>query len=138
MRLVPTVNSNNGVVSVRLTAQFLGDSTDAHDQALITAYGDPSFNLAGAFTDPNDSTFVFSFSATEAYFGLTSEMGTATVRFAKSDSLLGTVLALDCVTSDPTRAATIWTAAMQARIATYMTTFRQKSDPLTSLPATTV
>jgi len=157
MRIHPSVVHQNGIVSVTIRASFIGDSTDITDQQRIQAYGDPTVNLGGLFTDPADSTFNFTFPASELYTGVTTDMQNHTARFmkvqpqAQPTALSYTIYQpvpqfnpfgpgnLDCVISDPVRAATIWAAAIDTRIQALMVTLRAKSPAqLVTLPDATV
>ena len=53
MKIHPTVQHLNGIVTVALQASFVGDSTDATDKQRIAAYSDPLVNLGGLFTSPS-------------------------------------------------------------------------------------
>jgi hypothetical protein len=56
MKVHTIVSQANGIISVTLQAMFIGDSTDATDKALMAAFGDPEVNIAGSFTDPNNTS----------------------------------------------------------------------------------
>lgn len=165
MKVHPQVVHNSGIVTVTMQATFIGDPTDAGDQQRITAYGDPKINLGGLFTDPSDSTFAFTFPASELYVGVTTQLQNFPARFFTSLPLIpqtgsnwnpfaptatGNPFAtrshpglqqgdLDSVVTDPVRAATIWAAAIDTRVQAAMVTLRAKTPAqLTSLPDTTV
>lgn len=145
MQIHPTVTHQNGIVSVQLTAKFVGDMTDATDQQRIAAYGDPFINLGGTFTDPDDNLFVFNTAASDYNVRLTTEMSTKIVRFLKSlpptppgqaPIQLGS---LDVVTTDPVRAATLYNTLVGNRIQTVVTALRTLTPTaLTSLSNKTV
>ena len=144
MTIHPTVSELGGIVSVQLAALFTGANTDTTDRQLIQGYGDPQVNLAGLFTDPNQTSFTFTFPVNEQYVGITTQMPGYTVRFmtalppvsfGQPQPLQGP---LDCITTDPNHAATVWAATMQTRVAAAMVALRSKTVPLTSLPDSTV
>ena len=144
MLIHPLVQQLNSIVSVTLQATFMGDATDSTDKQRIAAYGDPKVNMGGVFVDPN-STFTFSLMAAEYWKGITTELSVNTVKFMTQ--LPAPVAGqptpkqgpLDCLTSDPVLAATIWTSVMQTNCAAAMANLRAKTPPqLTSLPDATV
>lgn len=145
MKLHPIVQHLNGIVMVTLQAQFVGDATDATDKQRISAYGDPKVNMAGTFVDPLDGTFTFQLGAPEVYKGITTELLSNNVKFmtqlpigipGQPTPSLG---ALDCITSDPTRAAGVYNTVMATRITASMTTLRAKTPTqLTTLPDATI
>lgn len=157
MQVNPVVMMNNGIVSVTMQALFVGDSTDTTDKQRIQAYGDPKINLGGTYTDPSNPDFSFSFPASQLYAGITTQMASYTARFMttpappppppsavyqwspaspQGENCQG---ALDCITSNPVQAATVWAAAIQAAVLTAMTSLRAESPAsLTSLPDMTV
>jgi hypothetical protein len=160
MKVHPAIVHQNGIVSVTMSATFVGDSTDVTDQQRIQAYGDPQIDLGGLFTNPAlGSTFSFVFPAAELYAGLTTQMSGYTARFMTSLPLNPpqpqTVFSgyspyrptpftpqqgpLDCVTVDPIQAATVWANAIEERATAAMTTLRAKTPAqLTTLPDETV
>lgn len=145
MKIHPVVSEQNGIVSVQMQAQFIGDSTDVGDKQRIGAFGDPQVNLAGQMVDAQQTSFVISFPTTELYVGLTTQMLTYTARFM--NALPPAVLPgqpapaqgpLDCITTDPQHAATLWASTVQTRAQMAMTTLRAASAPITTLPDSTV
>lgn len=151
MNIHPQVIQQNGIVTVTMIAQFTGDPTDATDQQRIQAYGDPPINLGGLFTDPAMTTFQFTFPAAELYAGLTTAMQNHPARFMSSlparppqrpnyimyqpENLYCEPGPLDCITSDPVHAATVWAATIETRAAAAMAVLRAKTPAqLTSLP----
>ena len=158
MKIHPVVMQQNGVVSVSIQAQFIGETTDASDKQRIQAYGDPQVNLGGLFTDPSNTTFSFTFPASELYVGITTQMQGFTARFMEALPQARTTIPpvngsffpgewegspgqppsqgpLDCITTSPIEAATVWAAAIQTRVLAAMTTLRaQTPAALTSLP----
>ena len=134
MKIHPVLTQQNGIVSVQLQAEFVGEPTDANDKALIQAFGDPKVNLAGQFTDPNDQTFVFTFPTSELYAGVTTALATFTARFmtalpsafipGQEPPCAGP---LDCIINSPARAAQLWVAAINTRIQAAFTTLRQQT-----------
>src|SRR5271169_42576 len=135
MRIHAVVTQANGVISVTLQAQFVGDATDITDKQKIAAFGDPLVNIAGSFTDPNSVTsppFTFLFPQTEQYVGVTTQMSSYTARFMEvlpqAPSQPGfpppTQGPLDCITPNPSEAAQAWAfvvgAAGSGRVAQAM------------------
>ncbi len=162
MKVHPIVIQQNGIVSVTMQAQFVGDPTDATDKQRIQAYGDPQVNLGGLFTDPANTAFSFTFPASELFVGITTQMNGFTARFMDALPSDSTTIPpvngafvpgqwmgapgqtpqqgpLDCITSGPIEAATVWAAAIQTRVSAAMTTLRATNPAaLTSLPDLTV
>jgi len=82
MLISNSVTQSNGVISVVLTASFVGDSTDPTDKQKIAAFGDPKINLAGRLlADPNNPSFTFGFQSDTVPAGLTTEMQNYRARF---------------------------------------------------------
>lgn len=164
MKVHPQVIHTNGIVTVTLQASFIGDAPDHGDQQRISAYGDPKINIAGLFSDPADPSFSFTFPASEMYVGVTTDLQNHAVRFMTAlpltppsgsnwnpfasttaynpfaTSASGTQQGdLDCVVTDPVRAATVWAAAVDSRVQTAMTVLRAKNPAqLTNLPDSTI
>lgn len=142
MKIHPVVNHQNGIVSVTMQAQFIGDMTDASDKQRIQAYGDPQVNLAGQITDSAQTNFVITFPTSELYAGATTQMATYTARFmtALPPAVLPgqpapTQGPLDCITTDPVHAASLWAATVETRVHDAMVTLRAISPAqLSSLP----
>lgn len=151
MQINPVVTQAGGTLSIRLQALFIGDSTDANDKALIAALGDPQVSLVGngTFTGPvpgNPSppvNFSFTFPTSENFVGITTRMGSVSVRFMTalpttpplgnpncSAPIQGP---LDCITPYPAAALQIWYDAMVNSITTAMTALRNQTlvPPLT-------
>jgi hypothetical protein len=138
MKLHPVVTQQGGIVSVQLQAKFAGDSLDQSDQAKIQALGDPKVNIAGTFTDPNDTSptpFTFQFPTSEKLVGVTTEMLNFSIRFmavlpqsSMPNQPVPVQGPLDCLTPDPGRAAQIWVTVMAGagvgRVAQVMTALR--------------
>lgn len=133
---------------VTLQTSFVGGVNgvnDDSDKARIAAYGDPRVNMGGTFTDPTDNTFTFQMGSQENLHGITTEMMNFPARFmvqlpitpaGSASSVLGP---LDCITSNPVKAATAWNAVMANRIGQAITTLRAKTPPqLSILPDSTV
>ena len=157
MKIHPQVVEQNGIISVTMLAQFIGAGSDTTDRALIQAFGDPQVNLGGQFTDPANTQFSFTFPAQTLYAGVTTQMGGITARFmtalpAAMPPLPGAPQypgwacpvptppeqgPLDCITTNPTEAATVWAAAIQTAVEAAMTTLRGKTAT-TSLPDATI
>ncbi len=158
------VTQANGIISVVLTATFVGDSTDPTDKQKIAAFGDPIINLAGRLlTDPNNMSFTFGFQADVVNVGLTTTMQNFTARFLtglppktppppgqpvnpswqevhheerEGPSTLGP---LDCVVATEAaqnEAATAWVAIVVARIVSAMTILRAQIILPTITPTT--
>jgi hypothetical protein len=165
----PQVTQLNGIVSVTLTAAFEGDGSDVTDKMRISAYGDPKVNLGGQYTDPANTEYIFSFPATELYVGITTQLQNYTARFMTALPLApqgrhttapgfnppydrfnncgGSNYGnypyqqgqLDCITTNPVEAATVWAAAIQTACLAAMTTLRTYTPPqLNSLPDSTI
>jgi hypothetical protein len=157
MQINPVVTQANGVISVRLQALFIGDTTDLSDKALIAAYGDPQVSLVGngTFTGPvpeasPPATFSFTFPTSEFYVGITTKMSSNTVRFMTSlpstpapvgspvhsytpwcnpNSPAGMQGPLDCITIYPAAALDIWYSAMLNEITAALTALRNQPLP---------
>src|SRR5271155_460151 len=119
MLLTPIVTQANGIISVVIQATFSGAPTDASDKAKIAAFGDPQVNIAGNFVDPNNPSFVFAFPTTELYVGITTQLSSYTARFMEAlpgpqnpNQPAPIQGPLDCVTINPSEAATAWTNIM--------------------------
>ncbi len=145
MKFHPVVVSLNGVVTVQLQAQFIGDSTDATDKTYIQGYGDPQVNLAGNFSDGATPTpFTFATASQSQYVGLTTAMQGQTARFmtqlppAQPGQPLPVAGPLDVITANPAKAAQVWTEAIQARCAAAMVALRALPAPLSTLSDTTI
>ena len=140
MLIHPVVTQLNSVVSVTLQASFNGAGTDVTDKQRISAYGDPKVNMGGAYVDPM-SPFTFNMMAAEYWKGITTEMSLNTANFMTQlpVGIPGQPVPkqgpLDCITSDPVLAATLWTAAVQVACGSSMTVLRAKTPPqLSTLP----
>lgn len=122
MKVHPVITQQNGIISVVLQASFVGDVTDTSDKAKILALGDPDVNIAGTFTDPNDSSptpFTFQFPTTELLVGITTMMQNYTAQFMTSlppspgpNQPVPIQGPLQVITPDPTRAAQVWYTVM--------------------------
>lgn len=115
MQIKAVVAQANGIISVTLVALFVGDPTDQTDKAKIAAFGDPVVNIAGNFVDPNNPSFTFAFPTTELWVGVTTLMSSQTARFMEAlpgpqnpNQPAPTQGPLDCVTQNPSEAATAW------------------------------
>lgn len=129
MKIHTIVTQQNGIITVALSALFTaqaGDpeyTSDQTDQQKIQAFGDPLVNVAGTFTDPNDTTFSFGTPATEKYVGVTTKMLVTPLRFmfalpqpTTPNLPTPTQQALDVITTDVTRAVEVWRTSMLDRI----------------------
>jgi hypothetical protein len=115
MQIKAIVSQANGIISVTLQAVFVGDPTDATDKAKIAAFGDPVVNIAGSFVDQSNPSFTFAFPTTELWVGVTTQMSSYTARFMEAlpgpqnpNQPAPVQGALDCVTINPSEAATAW------------------------------
>jgi len=166
MKVHPQVTQQNGIVNVSILAEFVGDATDATDRQRIQAYGDPKVNLGGTYTDPSNTGFTFTFPAQEFYVGITTQMSAVTARFMQNLPAVPQPVPgqypsqfsvcqypgwaaqppqppqpgpLDCLTTNPVEAATVWAAAIQTAVQAAMTALRaQTPAQLTTLPDETV
>jgi hypothetical protein len=148
MQVKAIVSQSNGVISVTLQALFVGDPTDASDKAKIAAFGDPVINIAGNFVDPDNPSFTFAFPLTELWVGITTQMSSYTARFMEAlpgpqnpNQPAPTQGPLDCVTINPSEAATAWANIMMmpgtGRIAQAMMQLRAM-QLVPQIPPTTV
>lgn len=143
MRIHTVVGQNNGIISLILQAQFVGDLTDANDKSLIAAFGDPQVNIAGSFTDPSDSTFTFLFPTTENYVGITTQLSSQVAQFMLAlpsgppNQAAPNQGAMSCITPNPSRAATVWQTVVVSRITQAMQALRSKTL-VPSIPDVTV
>jgi hypothetical protein len=144
VKVHPVVTEQGGMVSVVMQTQFIGDSTDITDKQRILALGDPQVNLGGQMNDPVTPSFVFTFPATELWAGVTTQMSSYTTRFMTTlppAVMPGTPVQyqgpLDCITTNPQHAATVWAETIQTRVEAAMTTLRAQATPLTTLPDAT-
>ena len=144
MKIHAVVTQANGIISERLQALFVGDSTDETDKQQIAAFGDPQINLAGSFVDPQDTTFTFQMPTTEKYVGLTTQMTSNTVRFMKAlpspsnpNQQAPIQGELDVISPDPGRAATVWHDVILSRIGQAMTALRNQTT-VPTIPDVTV
>ena len=148
MKLNAVVSQANGVISVTIQALFVGDPTDPTDKQKIAAFGDPVVNIAGTFADPSNPTFTFQFPLTEMWVGVTTQLSSQTVRFMEAlpspvnpNQPAPIQGPLDCVTQNPSEAATAWANIMMApvtgRIAQAMQQLRSQIL-VPTIPPTTV
>ena len=138
MKVHPQVTHMNGIITVALIPQFIGDETDDNDRARIGAYGQPMINLGGSFSDDQTPTpFTFSTGSPEVQAGVITAMPNMPARFmSENPTSQGS---LDVITPNPVLAATIYAAAIQARVATAFQALRALTpEKLTSLPDQTV
>jgi|ERR1035437_8710346 hypothetical protein len=138
MKVHAIISQSNGVISITLQALFVGDQQDASDKQKIAAFGDPMVNIAGTFTDPSNTSFVFAFPTTELWVGITTQMSSYTARFmvalpsVQNPNQPSPVQGpLDCVTPNPSEACQAWaniiTSAGTGRIAQAMSTLRSNT-----------
>ncbi len=121
MQVKAIVSQSNGIISVTLQALFVGDQTDSYDKAKIAAFGDPVVQIAGNFADPNNPQFTFQFPTTELWVGVTTQMSSYTARFMEAlpgpqnpNQPAPVQGPLDCVTINPSEAATAWANVLMA------------------------
>jgi hypothetical protein len=133
MKVHTIVSQANGIISVTLQAMFIGDSTDATDKALMAAFGDPEVNIAGSFTDPNNTSFTFQMPTTEKFVGVTTQLSAQTARFmlalpASSNPNQPSPIQgpLDVITANPSAAAQAWQTVIVGRIRQAMQTLRNQ------------
>jgi hypothetical protein len=136
MKLHTVINQSNGAISLTLQPSFVGDMTDANDKALIAAFGDPEVNIAGNFVDPSNTSFAFSFPTTENYVGVTTQLSSQPARFMLAlpaavnpnqytqSPVQGP---MDCITTNPSEAATAWQSVIVTRITAAMAALRAKT-----------
>ena len=133
MKITTVITQANGVISLVLQPAFVGDMTDGTDKALIAAYGDPQVNLAGNFADPNDPTFTFQFPTTELYVGVSTQLSTQISQFmlalpqGSPNSAPAMQGAMQCITPNPSRAATVWQGVIVTRITQALAALRAKT-----------
>lgn len=143
MRVHTVTTQANGFIIVTLQPSFVGDATDASDKALIGAYGDPNINVAGSFTDPNNSNFTFQFPTSELYLGVTTQLSTQPAQFCLAlpngppNAPAPVQGALTCITPNPSEAAIAWQAVMVSRIAQAFAALRSKTL-VPSIPDVTI
>jgi len=143
MQVHTVVTQANGIISVVLQPAFVGDMTDANDKALIAAFGDPEVNIAGQFTDPNNTGFTFQFPTTENYVGVTTQLSTQTAQFTlalpsgppnQPAPIQGPMM---CITPNPSEAAVAWQAVVVSRISLAFASLRSKTL-VPSIPNVTI
>ncbi len=143
MQVHTVITQANGIISLVLQPSFVGDMTDANDKALIAAYGDPQINIAGTFTDPNNTSFTFQFPTTENYVGVTTQLSTQIASFMLAlpsgppNSPAPVQGPMSCITTNPSEAATAWQAVVVNRISSAMIALRSKTL-VPSIPNVTV
>jgi hypothetical protein len=153
-----TVDITTELAATRTTAQIVALFADFQSATVTTDGGHTSATLTGssapavAITDPVDFTggtaaytasFLFAFPASDLWVGITTQLAAYTARFMTQLPLvfgIPTTSAvagpLDCITSDPKRAAKYWIATIEGRIATAMQQLRQKTPLGTQSDAT--
>ena len=147
MRVTAIVTQANGIISVQLQPTFVGDSTDQTDKQKIAAFGDPTINIAGNFTDPSNPSFTFLFPTTELWVGITTQLSSQVVRFmealpqAMNPNQPAPIQGpLDCITPNPSEACTAWCNIMMnaatGRIAQAMQQLRSQMTVPTIAPVT--
>jgi hypothetical protein len=130
------VGQNQGMITVTIQASFNGQPSpqqDATDTQKIGAFGDPQINIAGSFTDPSNNQFTFQFPQTEQWVGVTTELSSCQARFyiaLPATTAPGQQIPvqgpLDCITPNPSEAATAWVAVITSRIQQAMMALRLK------------
>jgi hypothetical protein len=130
------VGQNQGMITVTIQCSFNGQPSpqqDAIDSQKIGAFGDPKINIAGSFIDPNNNTFTFQFPETENWQGITTTLSSNTARFyvaLPATTAPGQQVPvqgpLDCITPNPSEAATAWVSVITSRITQAMLALRLK------------
>ena len=134
MRIHTVVGQNNGIISLTIQPQFVGDSTDPSDKQLIAAFGDPQVNIAGSYTDTGGSPpFFFQFPTSEMYLGITTQLSSQVAQFTlalpsgppnQPAPIQGPMM---CITPNPSLAATYWQAQIVTRITAAMAALRTQT-----------
>lgn len=134
MKVNAVVTQANGIISVKIQTVFVGDMTDGQDRALIAAFGDPEVNIAGSFTDPNNTAFTFQFPTTQNYVGITTQLSGQVANFmfalpnAQNPNQPAPIQGpMDCVTTNPSEAAVAWFNVVVTGIQSAMTALRAKT-----------
>ena len=134
MKVQAAVTQANGVIQVKIQALFVGDMTDATDKALIGAFGDPEVNIAGSFNDPNNPVFTFMFPSTQNYVGITTQMSSQIAQFMMAlpqvqnpNQPAPIQGAMDCITTNPSEAATAWFNVVATNIRQQMINLRSQT-----------
>ena len=132
MKVHTVITQANGIISLVMQPSFVGDITDANDKALIAAFGDPQVNIAGSYTDPNNTSFTFGFPTSELYVGVTTQLSSQVAQFMLAlpsgppNCPAPTQGGLSCVTSNPSEAAVVWQGAVVTRIQAAFAALRSK------------
>jgi hypothetical protein len=134
MKINPVVTQANGIIQLRIQATFVGDMTDPTDKALIGAFGDPEVNIAGSFTDPNNTVFTFQFPTTQSYVGITTQLSSQVIQFMTAlpgpqnpNQPAPIQGAMDCITTNPSEAATAYFNVVVSGIRSAMATLRAQT-----------
>ena len=136
MKLHTVTTQAYGIISVTIQASFVGDMTDANDKALIAAFGDPEVNIAGTFTDPNNTIFTFQFPTTENYVGVTTQLSSQQAQFMlalptavnpNQYNLAPVQGPMACITTNPSEAAAAWVNVVTSRIIAAFSALRGKT-----------
>jgi hypothetical protein len=108
--------------------------TDSTDKASIAAFGDPEINIAGSFTDPLNPAFTFQFPTTQLYVGVTTALSSQVARFmlalpmAQNPNQPAPIQGpMDCITQNPSEAATAWFSIMVTSIRQAMSALRTRT-----------
>jgi hypothetical protein len=143
MKVQAVVTQANGIISLRIQALFVGDTTDGTDKALIAAFGDPEVNVAGTFTDPNNPVFTFQFPTTQNYVGITTQLSSVSANFMlalpqqQNPNMPSPIQGpMDCITNNPSEAAVAWFNVVAASIRQQMLALRQQTLVPTINPVT--
>ena len=133
MKIHAVTTQANGIISVVIQASFVGDPSDATDKQKIAAFGDPLVNIAGTFADPQQPSFTFQFPTTEKFVGITTQLASQTANFMLALPAQGNPNQpapiqgpMDCVTTNPSEAASAWYAVVVGRIQQAMQALRAK------------
>lgn len=143
MKIQAVVTQANGIISLRIQALFVGDTTDGTDKALIAALGDPEVNVAGTFTDPNNPAFTFQFPTTQNYAGITTQLSSVSANFMlalpqqQNPNMPAPIQGpMDCITTNPSEAAVAWFNVVAAGVRQQMLALRQQTLVPTINPVT--
>jgi hypothetical protein len=143
MKVQAVVTQANGIISLRIQALFVGDTTDGTDKALIAALGDPEVNVAGTFTDPNNPAFTFQFPTTQNYVGITTQLSSVSANFMlalpqqQNPNMPAPIQGpMDCITINPSEAAVAWFNVVAAGVRQQMLALRQQTLVPTINPVT--
>ena len=131
MKLHPVLDINDGVISVRLFPQFVGDLTDSTDRMLLSTYGDPLVNMGGTIVeDLGAGATGVTFKMPDVWVSLTTQMNEKIVTFSTSasSSLNGPLNVVVTSPTTPVKAAMVYTTVLQNRCKDAILLLRTKSS----------